>query len=67
MPPVETSILERDLHPELLDISFNNLNGSKNPTLKEYIKGPKQVQAMIMALKGRRIICQALKSDKHNY
>lgn len=60
MPPAERSILERDLHPELLDISFNNLDGSKNPTLKEYIKGPKQVQAMIMAHRGSRIICQSL-------
>lgn len=53
MPPAETSILERDLHPELLDISFNNLDGTPNPTLEEYIKGPKQVQAMIMAHKGK--------------
>ena len=37
MPPAETSILERDLHPELLDISFNNLDGTCNPTLEEYI------------------------------
>jgi len=28
---------------------------------------PKQVQAMIMAHKGSRIICQALKLDKLNY
>ncbi|MBE0639366.1 MAG: hypothetical protein IH598_12680 [Bacteroidales bacterium] len=48
MSQAETSILERDLHPELLDISFNNLDGRKNPTLEEYIKGPKQVQSMIM-------------------
>ena len=61
MTPAETSILERDLHPELLlDISSNNLDGSKNPTLKEYIKEPKQVQAMIMAHRGSRIICQSL-------
>jgi CubicO group peptidase (beta-lactamase class C family) len=53
MPPAVTSILERDLQPELLDISFNNVDGSTNPTLEEYLKGPKQVQAMMMAHKGK--------------
>jgi CubicO group peptidase (beta-lactamase class C family) len=53
MPPAVTSILERDLQPELLDISFNNVDGSINPTLEEYLKGPKQVQAMMMAHKGK--------------
>jgi CubicO group peptidase (beta-lactamase class C family) len=53
MPPAVTSILERDLQPELLDISFNNVDGSANPTLEEYLKGPKQVQAMMMAHKGK--------------
>ncbi len=53
MPPAETSILERNLDPDLLDLTFNNLDGSANPTLEEYLKGPKQVQAMMMAHKGK--------------
>ena len=53
MPPAETSVLERDLHPELLDLTFKNLDGTTNPTQKEYLGGPKQVQAMMMAHKGK--------------
>ena len=53
MPPAETSILDRNLNPDLLDLTFNNVDGSTNPTLEEYLKGPKQVQAMMMAHKGK--------------
>jgi len=53
MPPADTSVLERDLHPELLNLTFNNVDGTTNPTLKEYLGGPKQVQAMMMAHKGK--------------
>jgi len=67
MPPAETSILDRDLYPELLGITFNNLVGSKNPTIEEYLNEPKQVQSMIMKHKGGIIICQALKLAKLNY
>ncbi len=49
MPPAETSILERYLHPELLDISFNNSDGSKKPTLEKCFKRSKQVPSMIMS------------------
>ena len=53
MPPADTSVLERDLHPDLLNLTFNNVDGTTNPTLKEYLGGPKQVQAMMMAHKGK--------------
>lgn len=51
--PDEYSVLERDIQPDLLDITFDNLDGTKNPTLREYLVGPRQVQAMMMAHKGK--------------
>lgn len=49
MPPNEFSELERNIHPELLDLTFTAHDGSETQPLKEYLVGPKQVQAMMMA------------------
>lgn len=53
MPPAETSILERNLTPELLDLKFKDHLGNETIALKEYLQGPKQVQSMMMAHKGK--------------
>jgi CubicO group peptidase (beta-lactamase class C family) len=52
MPPPEYSVLERDIRPDLLDITFKAHDGTTTPTLKECLVGPKRVQAMMMAHKG---------------
>jgi len=53
MPPEEFSVLKRDIHPELLDLTFTAHDGTTTPPLKDYLVGPKQVQAMMMAHKGK--------------
>jgi hypothetical protein len=50
--PDEFSVLARDLQPDLLDLTFTDHLGKTTPTLKEYLVGPRQVQAMLMAHKG---------------
>jgi CubicO group peptidase (beta-lactamase class C family) len=50
--PGEFSVLPRDLQPELLNLTFIDHLGKTTPTLKEYLVGPRQVQAMMMAHKG---------------
>jgi len=49
MPPKEFSVLERDIQPELLNLTFTAHDGTTTPPLKDYLVGPKQVQAMMMA------------------
>ncbi len=53
MPPEEFSVLKRDIHPELLDLTFTAHDGTTTTPLKDYLVGPKQVQAMLMAQKGK--------------
>jgi len=53
MPVGDVSVLERDLHPELLDLTFKAHDGTITPTLKAYLAGPRQVQAMMMAHQGK--------------
>lgn len=51
--PSEFSVLARDLQPELLSLTFTDHLGTTTPSLKEYLVGPRQVQAMLMAHKGK--------------
>ncbi|MGS0750363.1 serine hydrolase domain-containing protein [Shewanella sp. 0m-3] len=51
--PDQFSVLQRDIQPALLNLSFTNLDGSTNPQLRDYLVGPRQVQAMMMAHKGK--------------
>ncbi|MGB5452734.1 MAG: serine hydrolase domain-containing protein [Sedimenticolaceae bacterium] len=51
--PDQFSVLERDIQADLLDLTFTNLDGSTNPPLRDYLVGPRQVQAMMMAHKGK--------------
>ena len=51
--PDQFSMLERNIQPDLLNLTFNNMDGTTNPTLGEYLVGPRQVQAMMMAHKGK--------------
>jgi hypothetical protein len=53
MPPKEFSVLKRDIWPELLDLTFTAHDGATTPPLKDYLVGPRQVQAMMMAHKGK--------------
>ena len=53
MPPDEYSVLTRNIQPDLLDITFTAHDGTTTPPLKEYLVGPRQVQAMMMAHKGK--------------
>jgi CubicO group peptidase (beta-lactamase class C family) len=46
-------MLERNIQPDLLNLTFNNMDGTTNPPLGEYLVGPRQVQAMMMAHKGK--------------
>ncbi len=55
MPPTETSLLKRDINADLLNITFKAHDGTTTPPLKDYLVGPRQVQAMIMAHKGKII------------
>ncbi|GAL14552.1 hypothetical protein JCM19233_5564 [Vibrio astriarenae] len=45
--------MERNIDERIKDITFKNKDGSVTPTLKEYLVGPKQVQAVMMAHKGK--------------
>ena len=47
------SVLDRAINPDLLDLTFNNIDGSTNPRLRDYLVGPRQVQGMMMAHKGK--------------
>ena len=51
--PSQFSVLKRKVQADLLDLAFDNLDGSANPPLREYLVGPRQVQAMMMAHKGK--------------
>jgi CubicO group peptidase (beta-lactamase class C family) len=51
--PDEFSVLARDLQPDLLDLTFTDYLGNTTPKLKEYLVGPRQVQAMMMAHEGK--------------
>jgi len=53
IPPGGISVLERNIQPDLLNTTFNAIDGTAHPPLKEYLIGPKQVQAMMMAHKGK--------------
>jgi len=53
MPPEEFSVLKRDIPSELLDLTFTAHDGTTTTPLKDYLVGPKQVQAMLMAHKGK--------------
>jgi CubicO group peptidase (beta-lactamase class C family) len=50
--PDQFSMLERNIQPDLLNLTFNNMDGTTNPPLGEYLVGPRQVQAMMMAHTG---------------
>ena len=52
-PPQEFSKLERAIDPSLLDLTFTAHDGTTTPLLKEYLVGKRQVQAMMMAHKGK--------------
>jgi len=52
-PPKEFSKLERAIDPSLLDLTFTASDGTTTPPLKEYLVGKRQVQAMMMAHKGK--------------
>ena len=49
----EFSVLERAIDADLLNLTFTDHEGKTTPTLKEYLVGPRQVQAMMMAHKGK--------------
>lgn len=53
IPPGGISVLERNIQPDLLNTTFKAIDGTAHPSLKEYLVGPKQVQAMLMAHKGK--------------
>ena len=53
MPPAEFSVLKRNIQPALLDLTFKAHDGTQTPALKDYLVGPRQVQAMMMAHKGK--------------
>lgn len=54
MPPAETSVLEREINADLLNLTFHDESaGASTVPLKEYLVGPKQVQAMMMMHKGK--------------
>jgi len=53
MPPKEFSVLERHIRPDLLNLTFKAHDGTTTPPLRDYLVGPRQVQAMMMAHKGK--------------
>jgi len=53
VPVMETRALKREINRRLDDLTFKAKDGSTTPKLKDYLTGPKRVQAMIMAHKGR--------------
>ena len=52
-PPAEYSLLDRAIEADLLNLTFTAHDGKTTPPLKEYLVGPRQVQAMMMAHKGK--------------
>jgi len=54
LPPKETKVLERSLIPELLDLTYYH-EGERKETcqLRDWLKGPKQLQCMMMMHKGK--------------
>ena len=52
-PPAEFSVLDRAIDPTLLDLTFTAHDGTTTPPLREYLVGPRQVQAMMMAHGGK--------------
>lgn len=52
-PPPEFSVLDRAIRPELMDLTFSAHDGTTTPPLREYLVGPRQVQAMMMAHRGK--------------
>ena len=50
--PAEFSVLDRAIDKSLMDLTFTDHEGKTTPPLKEYLVGPRQVQAMMMAHKG---------------
>ncbi len=53
VPVMEARELKRKISRHLDDLIFKAKDGSTTPKLKDYLTGPKRVQAMIMAHKGR--------------
>jgi CubicO group peptidase (beta-lactamase class C family) len=55
MPPLEKSVLERDIQPDIEKITFTLKDGSQTISLKDYLHegGPRRVQCMMMAHKGK--------------
>lgn len=53
MPPDEFAVIERAIRPDLLNVSFKAHDGNITPPLKYWLAGPKQIQAMMMAHKGK--------------
>jgi CubicO group peptidase (beta-lactamase class C family) len=54
MPTPPTSTLEHNIKPDLLNLTFfDQSTGADTLPLKEYLCGPKQVQAMMMMHKGK--------------
>ena len=49
----EVSHLERAIQKEIADLTFTDHEGKTTPPLKEYLVGKRQVQAMMMAHKGK--------------
>ena len=52
-PDDEFSVLERAIQSDLLNLTFTDHEGNTTQTLREYLVGPKQVQAMLMAHQGK--------------
>lgn len=52
-PPKEFSKLERAIDPSILDLAYTSVDGKPTPPLREYLVGKRQVQAMMMAHKGK--------------
>jgi len=55
MPPLEKSVIERNIQPEIENAKFTAQDGSQTMPLREYLHegGPRRVQAMMMAHKGK--------------
>lgn len=51
--PAEYRLLERAISPDIPNLTFTDHEGNTTPPLKEYLVGKRQVQAMMMAHKGK--------------
>ena len=51
--PDQFSVLERNIQADLLDLTFTAHDGKTTPPLRDYLVGPRQVQGMMMAHKGK--------------